>query len=238
MKDPNLDIPINKEEKIFFYLRTCLCIVLTLIWTSWVVNLPNKTANSNQQSAISNQLSAISYQKPKVETLKPPNLETLKPHNLPTPKLQNLEIPKPKALSTQHSALSSKLKAPIQEVDTTKLREPINTKSKKEIKLETELESWLPRYILATKDISPKIEQLNKNLDTIINHIEVTGLLKNTSGESQAIIIKNNLNNKIEILKKGDEYSGLKVLDINKDEVIFINQSLNKQYAKKITSIK
>ena len=42
----------------------------------------------------------------------------------------------------------------------------------------------------------------------------------------------------VEILRKGEEYQGLKLLEINKDEIVLENVTLNKRYTKKIIPTK
>lgn len=96
-------------------------------------------------------------------------------------------------------------------------------------------ESWLPKYnnnteggIQEQKQSPPSID-----FDKIAEQIELSGIVKNPNGESTAII-KNKANNFIEVLKKGDSYKGLKLLEINKNEVVLGNKVLNKFYTKKI----
>lgn len=106
------------------------------------------------------------------------------------------------------------------------IRQKIETN---EIEPESE-ESWIPKYISESKEI---IRDIKLNLDQIAENIELTGLINNT-GKEQAAIIKNKLNNKTEILKKGDEYQGLKLIDIKPGEIVLENQDINKIYVKKL----
>ncbi len=94
-------------------------------------------------------------------------------------------------------------------------------------------ESWLPRYIEEAKDSETKLKNEAEILDKIAEQIELSGIVNKPNGESTAII-RNKLNNYIEILKKGDEYKGLRLLEINKSEVVLRNEGLNKTYIKKI----
>ena len=88
-------------------------------------------------------------------------------------------------------------------------------------------ESWLP---LESK---PKNE--TEDLDIVAEQIELSGIVNNPNGESTAII-KNKTNNYVEVLKKGDNYKGLKLLEINKNEIVFGNEILNKTYIKRINA--
>ena len=88
-------------------------------------------------------------------------------------------------------------------------------------------ESWLP---LESK---PKNE--TEDLDIVAEQIELSGIVNNPNGESTAII-KNKTNNYVEVLKKGDNYKGLKLLEINKNEIVFRNEILNKTYIKRINA--
>lgn len=96
-------------------------------------------------------------------------------------------------------------------------------------------ESWLPKYILESKHLTQTIQKTTNNLDQIASQLEVAGLINNPSGKSAAII-RNKANNKIKVLKEGEEYEGLKILQIKNNEVIFGNETLNKRYVKNIVS--
>ena len=93
---------------------------------------------------------------------------------------------------------------------------------------EIQNDTWLPKY--------PENEQHstnNQNSDQIIQQIELSGIVNKPNGEITAII-KNKTNNYIEFLKRGDQYKGLKLLEINKRGIIFENITTNKKYSKKI----
>lgn len=94
-------------------------------------------------------------------------------------------------------------------------------------------DKWLPKYLKASKELAPKIENAATNLDKIANQLELVGLINNPDGKGAAII-RNKGNNKIEILKRGEEYEELKLLEINSNEIVLGNQDLNKKYIKKI----
>ncbi|MBI3590371.1 MAG: hypothetical protein HY094_03200 [Candidatus Melainabacteria bacterium] len=94
-------------------------------------------------------------------------------------------------------------------------------------------ESWLPRYIAGKNELAVKVKNAADNLDQIANQIELAGLINNKQ-EQSAAIIKNKATNMIEILKKGEEYQGLKLLEINSNEIVLGNLNLNKRYTKKI----
>ena len=59
--------------------------------------------------------------------------------------------------------------------------------------------------------------------------------MSNPNNESTAII-RDRTNNYIEILKKGSKYKGLKLLEINKNEIVLLDEALNKTYIKKINT--
>ena len=96
-------------------------------------------------------------------------------------------------------------------------------------------ESWLPKYIEETKEPETKSKNEVDSLDKIAEQIELSGIVNKPNGES-TVIIRNKLNNYIEVLKKGDEYKGLKLLEINKNEVVLGNEGLNKTYIKRINT--
>ena len=94
-------------------------------------------------------------------------------------------------------------------------------------------ESWLPKYITEKKELKAKTETIITNLDLIASQLELEGIINNP-GEINAAIIRNRKNNSIEILKIGEEYKGLKLLEINKNEIKLVNESINKTYIKKV----
>ncbi len=98
------------------------------------------------------------------------------------------------------------------------------------------VENWLPKYIAETKDIEAKKEKAISNLDQIVNNIELVELVTNGESQQTAAVIKNKLSNKTTMLKKGEEYLGLKLLEINNNEVVLGNESLNKTYIKRIVT--
>ena len=89
------------------------------------------------------------------------------------------------------------------------------------------LETWLPRYI--------QEENIIKNLDLAANQLELTGFIRNTAG-NKAAIIKNKKNNTVEILEIGDEYEGLKLSEININNIVLSNQRYEKKYTKQLTN--
>lgn len=79
------------------------------------------------------------------------------------------------------------------------------------------------------------LKDLTENPDKIIEQIELAGIVNKPNGESTAII-KDKANNYIEILKKGDKYNGLKLLEISKSEIVLGNEISNKMYIKRINT--
>lgn len=96
-------------------------------------------------------------------------------------------------------------------------------------------ETWLPKYITEKKEMKAKTESIINSLDLIASQLELEGIINNP-GEINAAIIRNKKNNSIEILKIGEEYKGLKLLEVNKNEIKLVNESLNKTYIKKTIS--
>ncbi len=92
--------------------------------------------------------------------------------------------------------------------------------------------SWLPKYLLETKELKSKIEKLNENLDEIATQLEVAGIISKPNGKS-AVLIRNKATNKTKLLNKGEKYLSLTVLEINQNEVILGDENLDKKYIKK-----
>ena len=191
---------------------------------------------------------------PKLANLSPP-MET---HS---EKVQNIEKKQDISFTDYASSTKKALQPDLQEnktiqttdsnlrekatVDKSQLKPVLKTiKQNKEKEIfETSIEeSWLPRYLLEAKE--PKTGQTkdkkteagaNINLDEIANQLELSGLILNPDGQSAAIV-KNKTTNKIKILKKGDEYLGLKVLDLKTGEITLRNKESDKTYIKKIVT--
>lgn len=94
--------------------------------------------------------------------------------------------------------------------------------------------SWLPKYLVQKKGIDEKINDISNSLEKITSQLELVGIITNDDGNNAAII-KDKLNNKIEILKKKDEYQGLKITEITNEEVKFINSTINKTFIMKLS---
>lgn len=94
-------------------------------------------------------------------------------------------------------------------------------------------EGWLPKYSQESNKSRPETNNALNNSDDIASQLILVGLIQNPN-ETGAAIIKNKATNKVEILKKGEEYQGLKLIEINNNEVILGNENLNKRYIKKI----
>ena len=94
--------------------------------------------------------------------------------------------------------------------------------------------SWLPKYLVQKKEIDERINDISNSLEKITSQLELVGIINNDDGNNAAII-KDKLNNKIEILKKKDEYQGLKITEITNEEVKFINPTINKTFIMKLS---
>lgn len=92
-------------------------------------------------------------------------------------------------------------------------------------------DSWLTKR--ENNETEFKAENKTDNSDKIAEEIELAGIVNKPNGQT-TVIIKNKLNNYIEVLKKGDEYKGLKLIEINRNEIVLGNSSLTKTYIKKI----
>lgn len=275
-----------ENEKTRSYLRIFFCMVLIIIWATWIINAPTSkrleqgTENKEPETGIKK----LEEQDSKPETQNSPakggsasggKLETqvLAPKKIELPKLADLE---PKDHSSESkakikkSAINSQVAGPMIQVPVVKLPEvalatrkvllqdnshkdsesnkketllrkkvPINNSAIQKSKSEDEVEtSWLPKYIIEKNELPNTIKNLTSNLDQIASQIDFTGLIKSIQGPGAAII-KNNANNTIEILKIGEEYKGLQLLEINENEITLGNPELEKKYIKKlITQIK
>ena len=106
----------------------------------------------------------------------------------------------------------------------------INLKENKNHNIEQKIyldKDWLP--------IETQPKDGIQNFDKVAEQIELSGIVNNPNSESTAII-RDRTNNYIEILKKGSKYKGLKLLEINKSEIVLLDETLNKTYIKKINT--
>lgn len=94
--------------------------------------------------------------------------------------------------------------------------------------------SWLLKYIAQKKEVDEKINNISNSLEKITNQLELVGIINNNDGNNAAII-KDRSNNKIEILKKKDEFQGLRITEITNDEVRLINPTINKTFIMKLS---
>lgn len=254
-----------KKKKLAFYLKIVLCSLAIAIWAIWLTNLPEtstrKSKTENQKSILTLQTPSPNIKLPKEEKKlkkeKTITLKKIKENDLP--KLANIipkntqeekklrakkEEPALMLVNIAEASRNALLKAKSHEknnketLDITPLRKELHTKAEQKkpvLQIINEssvgvnlLESWLPKYLIEDKKI---------NLEQIVNRLELIGLVNNLNGQTAAII-KNKTSNKINILKVGEEYQGLKIIEINKNEnkIILGNQTLNTTFTKQITS--
>lgn len=99
-------------------------------------------------------------------------------------------------------------------------------------------DKWVPRYLVEKSTLEfGKEESLEKDPDDVVSQLEFIGIIKNPDGSTVAII-KDKSNNKIEFLKRGDQYQGLKLVNLNSNDVTLTNIDLEKTYTKKLKNSK
>lgn len=97
------------------------------------------------------------------------------------------------------------------------------------VKDEKSNEKWVPRYLKEKAQLEEKIERTKSDLDKVAFNLELIGIVEN-----DLAIIKNHSMDKIDFLKLGDEYYGLKVLEIGSSQLILVNENVGKKYIKKL----
>ena len=250
-----------KKENIFFSLRIIFCVSLVAIWAIWLTNSPQTKIKQNKQiQDVTQKESSIVEEKEKVPkfAIKPRTAGHESRVTIILPKLAKLtpEIKKAKIQTEKQNEekksevninlsniTSATRKALMSRGETTtsekpKLREKAHVDKTKfktaESVLETNpSESWLPKYSQESNKSGPETNNALNNSDDIASQLILVGLIQNPN-ETGAAIIKNKATNKVEILKKGEEYQGLKLIEINNNEVTLGNENLNKRYIKKI----
>lgn len=249
------------KDSVFSFVRILLCILLATVWVLYLIKSPGAR---EQKQEIVNQSEPITTSKKESSVL--PTVSQVKftplipQHMTPKeelPRLVNLALVQD---IDKHSKKRTEQKIKSENQNNSKqfteamLRKEIPLKkgifrpllqnlnkvaglsTKDVVKTSSEI-SWLPRYLLETKEMVSGEEQVANNLNLIASQLELLGLIHDPTGEGAAII-RNVANNQIKILKKGDKYNELKLLEINKDEVILGNQGLSKTYVKKIVKRK
>lgn len=161
--------------------------------------------------------------------------QEIKKDQISKPKNEIAEIPKEKININIMDVASATKKALLTTNNNPGEIELRNKASSLQFSEENLEESWLPKYIFESKHLTQTIQKTTNNLDQIASQLEVAGLINNPQGKS-AVIVRNKANNKIKVLKEGEEYEGLKILQIKNNEVIFGNETLNKRYVKNIVS--
>ncbi len=180
-----------------------------------------KQKQSNTQKAIATTI--LTQPTPTNITSSTPN-----PNSSPgkTPSHTNIDINLPTIATATRKALSNT--APNNSTTTVKNKISAEKQNQKAFDPTNDLNSntsWLPEY--------PE-EKDSKDLDKIVEQLELTEIISTNNEKTNAAKIKNNISNKIEIVKQGDEYEGLKLIEVRINEIVLSNQNLNKTYIKKL----
>jgi len=255
---PKMKIEFQKEKTVFYF-KVLLCIFLIALWSLWFTNSskeskykkttkhPDYTNNENINSSEIITKSKKSIPASKISVSKTSKEKSNLQNNLlkELPKLATLTLAKITVEKTKTESIIPKeminVNLPNIASATRKALLKNNSESKQEAEHNLPLRKGIPVEKNRLKPVSIKSnldegwlpKDALENLDKLAEQIELAGIVNKPNGESTAII-RNKSNNYIEILKKGDEYKGLKLLEISKNEVILGNQALNKMYAKKI----
>ena len=192
--------------------------------TSWLLNM-NTQAHQHTLNELPKLVNLIPKKEKEIEKQRNKDEEIQKSSHIAVINFPYIAQATRKALLSNN--LPSSNPTTIPEIS---LRKKIQIKNKQETNLEMD---WLPKYVIASKQLTTKAESATNNLDKIVNQLELVGLIQNPDGKGAAII-RNKTNNKIEILKPGEEYQELKLLEIKNTEIILGNLNLNKTYTKKI----
>lgn len=224
--------------KTFTFIRIIFCILLIIIWLVWLLGLPeSEVSHSQNKRALppTESKPPVKSQKPTVKKFDLPKLADLNIKDEKEEIKKNIDLPIYKiAILPIQMSLSLKVSE-----DDLKLRKKIFVDPENKNLLATSLllrkdsnEEWTPKYFAAKNEIKTKIKTLEENLNKIINQIEPIKIIENKNGN--IAIIKNNLTDKTHILKAGEEYLQLKLLEVKKDEIVFGNESINKTFSKKL----
>lgn len=139
---------------------------------------------------------------------------------------QDAEVEKPaEEVRTENESLRKEV--PLKKGTLRPVSDQINAATNKD-------RQWVPRYLQEeNKELENKVDTLSKNLEQLANQIEVRGFVNGREGQ-KSVIIRNTLNDKVEILNKGDSYHGVfRLKEINEKDIVLENESLNKTFVKK-----
>ena len=245
------------NKNIFFYFRLIFCISLIGIWTLWLSHVPEDKKNihiKNQQLPNKKNIDLEAQDVMIINELpqKAKKITSTEHKALNLPKLEDLDFvnePK-KILSIKQKTNDAKVKSNPDKIKSPKEEPPANITKlalRKKVNVDKSqhspilkkiinenntrdtrtIESWLPTPSQETSNI-----QSNQNNNDTIHQIELVGLIYNPNGESAAIL-KNKTNNKIEILKTGDNIQELKVLEITTNQVLLLNEITQKMLSLK-----
>ena len=226
----------GNKEKLFFYLRIILCISLISLWVAWLSILP---VSKNQRNKNPEQKEVKEIREHKTETHQPKAVIPKQKTNI---KQSKIVFPNPVNLKTieeiskQEDIKEEEGMGGLEDkkTKTEKISKEISTKV-----INTQLRG---KKLIDKSQLKPLYKKVTKgqtkvpalNLDHIASQLELVGLIKNQDNEAAAAIIKNRTNKKIDILRRGEEFEGLVLLDIKLNEVIFGGENLDKTYTKRI----
>lgn len=97
------------------------------------------------------------------------------------------------------------------------------------------LNNWLPKYIAEKKDIVATNTAPTNNIEQVLLDLEPTEIINSPLNASRIVKLRDRTNNKVETLKEGDVFRGLKLIEVKKDELVFLNESIKKTYIKKLS---
>lgn len=251
---------MHKDKNILFYLKIIFCVSLLLVWIILISNTPkiyNKTEIKKEKIEVTK---ANKKEQPKKDISIKPKSYSIRKEELP--KLANLKLTKEtdkKLISdnktTKHDYIPIQINQLLAPKDLSNLvKNHFRTQeSKRQTQIalrnkahvdKSNLKPIFKKIVTRThetneqisskvKMVDLKMENTNKYLDQIASQLELIALLPNSNGVAAAII-KNKINNKIEILKKGENLLGLELQDLTNNQIVLGNENLNKKYIKKI----
>lgn len=208
----------NNKKNSFFYLRIVFCLSIITIWTLSLLKLPHeKKIKESERQTNKENIKIVSEKK---GSDAPPTAH----FKITLPRLANLTL-----ISQEEKIQTKEMENQSVKKEDEKSKQLVNNPLIPKTKLREKKNVNKKQF----KPIYKKFTDASSNPDQIASQIELVGLINNLN-EAGAAIIKNKINNKIEILKKGEEYEGLIISEIKANEVTFVNESLNKTYIKRI----
>lgn len=246
-----------KRYDISIFLKLLACFIIIGVWSYWITFTTEQVEEKllNKEIKYINKIThPIKTEiepeanpkaepqevkvKPEEKKAQPIEVESPKKAEI-KPEQKEVELPKKAEVKPEQKkeTINIKLrnekavKKDKQKLLITEFKKEINSKKKENLSLD---DSWIPLYLSEREEVNAKRNDIINNLDSLINSIQLINILTNTNGKKVAVI-KNIENSKVSYITAGEEFWGLKVDQIQDNEITLSNDLLNRKYTKRLS---